>query len=209
MFYFFPFVTATAQKFNGKIYNGKEYVPATVFISGTPLYHNGENRENNTLMFDKVLYKDIRLFYDIKTDDLIITQRTGLTDIIVVKEMVDFFTIGKDTIVHLKEAATGLTDGFYLQIFNSPAYKAVARYKKEVKIPQVVNEKSYYSETVKYFVKTPGSDHFIPVRNIQNLLSIDKQYKKKLKQLLRAHGNRESFPASISLVLDYLNKTSL
>lgn len=209
LFCFFPLVSATAQTFNGKIYDGKEYVQGTMLISGTPFFHDGENQENNSLLFDKVLYRDVRLLYDIKTDELITRRRGELTDMIVVKEMVDFFTIGKDTIVHLKEAATGLSDGFYLQIFNSPAYKSVARYKKAVKQPRAVKEKSYYFETVKYFMKTPGSDHFIPVRNIGNLLSIDKQHKKKLRRLLRTHGSRESFPASIALVLDYLNKASL
>lgn len=206
MFCFFPLLPATAQTSNGKIYDGKEYVLSAVLISGTPFFHNGENQENNTLLFDRVFYSGVPLLYDIKTDELITRRRGELTNMIVVKEMVDFFTIGKDTIVHLKEAVTGLPDGFYLQIFNSPAYKSVARYKKVVKEPRTVKEKSYYFETVKYFVKTPDSGHFIPVGNTRNLLSIDKQYKKNLKRLLRAHGNRESFPASIALVLDYLNK---
>ncbi|MBX2954120.1 MAG: hypothetical protein KF870_16575 [Leadbetterella sp.] len=203
-----PLIPATAQSSKEKIYDGREYVLSSVRISGTSFFRDGENPQNNTLLFDKVLYRDVRLLYDIRTDELI-TQRPGVAkDIIVVKELVDFFTLGRDTLVHLKEAGTGLPDGFYLQIFNSPAYKSVARYKKELKEPRAVKEKSYYSETVKYFMKTPGSDHFIPVRNIQNLLSIDKQYKKKLRRLLRTEGDSDNFPASIALVLDYLNKAS-
>jgi len=210
LFCFAPLIPATAQTSHSKIYDGKEYVLTTILVSGSPFFNDGENQENNTLLFDKVLYKNVRLLYDIKADELITRRREELTDMIVVKELVDFFTIGKDTIVYLKEAATGLPDdGFYLQIFNSPAYKGVARYKKEIKEPRAVKEKSYYLETVKYFVKTPGSEHFIPVRNIRNLLTLDKQYKKKLRHLLRTHGNPDSFPASIALVLDYLNKASL
>lgn len=177
-------------------------------ISGTPFFHNGENQENNTVRFDQVIYRDVPLLYDIKADQLVTRRGSELTNMVVVKEMVDFFTIGKDTIVYLKEALTGLEDGFYLQIFNSSSYKGVARYKKVVREPRAVNEKSYYFETVKYFVKTPDASHFIPVGNIRNLLSIDKQYKKNLKRLLRTHGPRENFPVSIALVLDYLNKAN-
>lgn len=209
MFCFALLVPATAQTSNSKIYDGKEYVSNTIPVSGTPFFNDGGNQENNTILFDKVLYRDVRLLYDIKADELITRRRGELTNMIVVKELVDFFTIDKDTIVHLKEAVTGLPDGFYLQIFNSPAYKSVARHKKDIKEPRAVKEKSYYFKTVKYFVKTPGSEHFIPVRNIRNLITLDKQYKKKLRRLLRTHGDRENFPASIALVLDYLNKASL
>ncbi len=204
----FPWAPATAQTLNSKIYDGREYVLSKTLISGTPFFHNGENQENNTLRFDRVIYSGVPLLYDIKADQLVTRRNSELTNMVVVKEMVDFFTIGKDTIVHLKQALTGLEDGFYLQIFNSPAYKGVARYKKVVRDPRSVNEKSYYFETVKYFIKTPDSGHFIPVGNIRNLLSIDKQYKKNLKRLLRAQGTREDFPASIALVLDYLNKAN-
>lgn len=205
---FFPWVHATSQTLNSKIFDGREYVITGALISGTPFFNNAENSENNTLRFDQVLYTGLPLLYDIKADQLV-TRRPGvLTNMIVVKELVDFFTIGKDTIVYLKETATGLTDGFYLQIFNSPTYKSVARYKKTIRDPRTVNEKRYYFETAEYFLNTPDSDHFVPLKNIRTLLSIDKQYKKNLRSLLRTHGNREDFPATVALVLDYLNKAS-
>ena len=208
LFGVFSWAHATSQPVPDKIFNGREYIITGALVSGTPFFNNAENSENNTLRFDEVVYQGLPLLYDIKTDQLV-TRRPGeLTNMIIVKEMVDFFTIGKDTLLHLKEASTGLADGFYLQVFNSPAYKSVARYKKAVRDPRAINEKRYYFETVEYFLKTPDSEKFLPVKNIRTLLSVDKQYKKNLKSLLRTHGNREDFPGSVALVLDYLNKTN-
>lgn len=204
----FPWVEGASQTLNTKIYDGKEYVVSNMLISGTPFLYNAENSENNTLLFDNVLYSGLLLFYDIKADQLI-TRRPGeLSNVIVVKEMVELFTIGKDTIVRLKEAETGLADGFYLRVFDSPRYKSVARYKKAIKDPRSPNEKRYYTETVEYFIKTPASDRFVPLKNTGKLLSIDKKHKKNLKSLLRTYGmeNNASATAKIALILDYLNK---
>lgn len=204
----FPLVKGVSQTSNTKIYDGKEYVVSNMLISGTPFLYNAENSENNTLLFDNVLYSGVLLFYDIKADQLI-TRRPGeLSNVIVVKEMVDLFTIGKDTIVRLKESETGLADGFYLRVFDSPRYKSVARYKKAVKDPKNTNEKRYYTETVEYFIKTPTSEKFIPLKSTGKLLSIDKKHKKNLKSLLQTHGmeNNAKTTAKIALILDYLNK---
>ncbi|MCD8539490.1 MAG: hypothetical protein LRY55_06745 [Leadbetterella sp.] len=206
----FFLANATAQTSNAKIYDGKEYVTGNTLVSGTPFYRNADHQENNSLLFDKVLYSGVPLLYDLKTDQLI-TRRPGEgINMIVVKEMVELFTVGKDTIVHLKEAGTGLADGFYLRVFDSPLYKSVARYKKTVKDPRSVNEKRYYEESVEYFIKTPATDTFVPLKSTAKLLSTDKKHKKNLKSLLRTHGmeNSENFPAKIALVLDYLNKAN-
>lgn len=202
----FLWTSASAQTTHSKIYDGREYVIIPALISGTPFFKDTENSDHNSLLFDKVLYTGIPLLYDIRYDQLVTTREGELTNMIVVKELVDFFTIGKDTVVNLKESATGLSDGFYLQVFNSPDYKSVARYKKGVKDPRSVNEKRYYFETVEYFMKTPASDLFVPLRNNRNLFSINKQYKKGLKKLLQTQGNREDFQGNIALALDYLNQ---
>lgn len=208
LFCLFPLAQTTAQTLNTKIYDGKEYVVSNVLIAGTPFFENAENSENNTILFDKVLYSGVPLFYDIKADQLI-TRRPGeLSSVIVVKEMVDLFTIGKDTIVRLKEANTGLADGFYLRLYDSPEYKGVARYKKAVKDPKTANEKRYYTETVEYFVKTPAADRFVPLKNAEKLLSFDKKHKKNLKSLLRTYGINENSTAKIAFILDYLNKAN-
>ncbi len=208
LFFLFLGPYATAQ--TTKIYDGREYVINSALISGTPFFKNGENPEGNMLLFDKVVYTDLPLLYDITADQLL-TRRPGeSSNVIVVKELVELFTLGQDTLVSLKKTATGLEDGFYLRIFDSPRYKSVARYRKSVKDPRSVNAKKYYEETVEYFVKTPASDQYVPLKTTGKLLSIDKQYKKNLKSLLRTHGmeNSENLPAKIALVLDYLNKAN-
>ena len=202
-----PWMESIAQMPREKLYDGREYVIIPSLISGTPFYKDAEDARSNAVCFDKVLYTEIPLLYDIRADELLATRPGELTNMVVVKEFVTFFTIGSDTIVHLNEDTTGLASGFYLQIFDSPHFKSVARYRKAVKDPRAVNEKRYYFQTVDYYLKTPASEHFVPLRNTRTLLSINKHHRKTLRKLLQTEGNREDFRVNIALVLNYLNKT--
>jgi hypothetical protein len=192
------------------VFNGKEYIGFNLPLIGSLFYNNAQDVEKNTVKFDKILYDSVALIYDLRTDQLISRHPKHLSNLIVVKEFVDYFTIGKDTFVNFSEKETGLRSGYYLQIFNSDSYKSFAKLSKDIVEPKTTTERRSVDEKIKYFYKTPASPHFIPYNNIKKLTGLDKQHRKALKDLLRDNGFQyeKDIKATSQLVLDYLSKVN-
>ncbi len=192
------------------LFNGKEYHSYNLPVSGLLFYANSEDVGKNTVKFDKVIYGDLALFYDLRTDQLISIHPKHLNKVILVKEFVDFFTIGSDTLVYLSEKETGLNGGYYLQVFNSDTYKSYAKYSKTVKEATSNFEKRSVEDKVKYFYKTPASSHLIPYKHIKDLINLDKQHKKAVKNLIRDNDLQfeKDLKTKSHLVLGYLSKVS-
>lgn len=192
------------------LFNGKEYIGYSLPLVGSLFYNNAEDVEKNTIQFDKVFYSDVALIYDLRTDELISRHPKHLNNMIVVKEFVDYFTIGKDTFVNFSEKETGLKSGYYLQIFNSDSYKSFAKVSKSIVEPKSNTERRSVDEKIQYFYKTPASPHFISYNNINKLTGLDKQHKKALKDLIRDSGLQyeKNIKVKTQLVLDYLSKVN-
>lgn len=192
------------------LFNGKEYVGFNMPLVGSLFYNNAENIEKNTIRFDKVFYDDVALIYDLRTDKLITRHPKHFSNLIVIEDFVDFFTIGKDTFVNLSEKETGLKSGYYLQIFNSGSYKSFAKLSKAIVDPKSTTEKRTVDDKIQYFYKTPASPHFQPYNTIKKLITLEKQHKKALNELIRASGLQyeKDLKTKTQIVLNYLSKVN-
>lgn len=192
------------------LFNGKEYVGFNLPLMGSLFYNNAEDIEKNTIKFDKVLYDDVALIYDLRTDMLITRHPGHLSNLIVIEDFVDYFTIGKDTFVNFLENETGLKSGYYLQIFNSDTYKSFAKISKSIIEPKTTTERRSVDEKIQYFYKTPESPRFIPYNTIKKLTGLEKQHKKAVNELIRASGLQyeKDLKTKTQIVLNYLSKVN-
>jgi hypothetical protein len=203
-----------AQESLGKnespLFNGKEYVSFTLPLTGSLFYNDAKDVDNNSVKFDKVLYTDVALIYDVRSDELISRHPKHFSNVILVKEFVDYFTIGKDTFVYLSEKDAGIKSGYYLQIFNSEKYKSYAKLSKTIKDPKATSEKRSVEEKIQYFFKTPASPFYHSFNSINKLVALEKPHKKALKELIRSHGLQydKNLQIKTALVMDYLSKVN-
>ena len=192
------------------LFNGKEYVGFNLPLVGSLFYNNAENIEKNTIRFDKVLYDNVALIYDLRTDNLITRHPRHLSNLIVIEDFVDYFTIGKDTFVNFSEKETGLKSGYYLQIVNSDTYKSFAKISKSIIEPKTTTERRSVDEKIQYFYKTPASPYFQPYNTIKKLTGLEKQHKKAVNELIRASGLQyeKDLKTKTQIVLNYLSKVN-
>lgn len=192
------------------LFNGKEYVGFNLPLVGSLFYNNAENIEKNTIRFDKVLYDNVALIYDLRTDNLITRHPKHFSNLTVIEDFVDYFTIGKDTFVNLSEKETGLKSGYYLQIFNSDSYKSFAKLSKAIVDPKSTTEKRTVDDKIQYFYKTPASPYFQPYNTIKKLTGLEKQHKKAVNELIRASGLQyeKDLKTKTQIVLNYLSKVN-
>jgi hypothetical protein len=185
-------------------YDGREYVINYSLATGTPFYKDGEHSDGNVLVYDDVTYTNVPLWYDIRLDQLVTRRPDHQTQVIVVRERVGHFFIGNEKWVYVSEKHGDA--GFYKVLFESSDYKGYARYRKVMRDPKTVNERRYFEESVEYFVQTPESSSFIPIRKTNQLYTLGD--KKELKSLLRTSGAESSLPVKIITVLEHLQTAS-
>lgn len=193
---------------NSSLLNGREYIPSPFPVIGNSFYKNAETVENNSVKFDGVVYTKLPLLYDLKSDNLLSRRPGTLTYVILVRELVDYFTIGADTVVHLKQDKDGLKAGYYLQVFKSDKYVSYAKYTKSIKDPKALHEKRFYIETKGFFFKGSEQAVFTPYKNVNKIISLYKPHKKELKRRLRESdlNNSDDLSAKTVLVLSHLEK---
>lgn len=160
--------------------SGKIYSPPPRVSNSSPYYKNMVFTRG-TIVYDKVKYENQMLSYDVSSDQLVLED---VNYIRVVKNLVDYFTVNGDTVIY--NTAGGLPPGYYEQIYTSSRTPALARHSKYLKevMRGTVMERAY-EETIRYYVRIPGSENYKDLRNEKDLLNINKELKKEAKTLLR------------------------
>src|ERR1700761_959168 len=84
------------------LYRGPEYVAyAQLLKEGYPYF--GENsRRKGTLFYDGILYKDVSLYYDLVTGQVVINDLYNVFKIALITPLIDSFSIENHFFIHLR-----------------------------------------------------------------------------------------------------------
>lgn len=170
------------------LFRGSEYVAYTQLLkSGYPYF--GENsRRRGTVYYDGVLYKNVFLYYDLVTGQLVMNDTYNVFKIALFNELVDSFSIEDHFFIHLRDSLnpTAPHNGYYEQLFNGH----ILLLKKEKKeILEDLNQGEHAIHYIEgadssYYLKIGNTYH--PVNNRRSLSNTLKNRKKDLKRFLRS-----------------------
>ena len=166
------------------IYTGKEEIKYPLSILNDPYLYTKEYKEG-TLLYDGVLYPDVKLRLNGHKEELVVLSPDGRFNIIVPTERVGYATIG-DLFIFYNISATGinaLPDGYYVRLHNGkyPVLKRetciIQSKPKETKV-----EESFVRSNRLYVLK---DGKYNQIRNKSNILKLFKSEKKALKRFIK------------------------
>lgn len=165
------------------LYTGQEYIPNGQKAEGTAFF-SADNPTPGFVFYDGVLYRNIDLQYDEVADQVIVN--TGAAFIRLVKEKVGCFGIGGHDFRWLQEypaASSGMTPGFYEQLYNSPLITLYARREKKLVFPSRPEEQLKYVQINTWYLDFQHTRY--RVEGQHSLLNILKDKKEQLKKFIR------------------------
>lgn len=164
--------------FDGRLYTAPKSLGIT-----TALYKNGSS--TGSITYDEVLYDNLKISYDLTTDNLVVFPEENHTGIIVLQEFIQNFVIYEDLFLYLKN--TNIKDGFYHQVYSSEKYVVLAKkskVSKEYTTDRTIQKS--YKELVSYYVKSAETDNmYIPFKNEKSLVKLFPAHKKTLSKKLK------------------------
>jgi hypothetical protein len=181
---------------------GQEYIPNGQKAEGTPFF-SADKTGPNLVFFDGTLYKEPDLRYDEVADQLIIN--TGAASIQLVKEKVTFFSIAGHDFHALQEnktATSGMTPGFYEQLYSAPSITLYARREKKLVFPSRAEDQLKYVQIDTWYLEFQHTLYRVDGQH--TLLKILNDKKDQLKKFIKDNdlhfGKRleESFIRSIA-----------
>jgi hypothetical protein len=172
------------------IINGKLWIPSHTVSLGDQFFLD-KLKLNGSIIFDKTEFKNIELFYDISTDELITpisTENKTKCNIVLNKELLNGFTLvnnhqhykfKKGTLIH-----KNLAPNEYYQIYKSNTKTYLIKHRKIRSLNSNSGSDSfkYINENKMYII---SNNTIIDIRNKRSLLSLFKRQKKELKQYIR------------------------
>lgn len=194
---------------NALVYQGYEYVPYFLPVSGTPFYLSKEWQTGN-VEFEGAWYHDLPLLYDVFKDQLILQSPDKMYRIALDMDKVARFTLGADHLFVriIKNDSTGsrnIATGYYELLVEGKA-SLLARRSKVVNVPTEPGMSRSYRETDSYYIKKEGT--YYPVRTKNSVLKVLSDQKAALKKFIRKeHINyREGREDPIITILRYYDQ---
>lgn len=162
------------------------------------------------LSYNKVIYSDMQLRYDMSRDELVL-RSPDFRNIVLFPENVDFVDIhGYHMIYFRKDSLSGCPDTGYYFVLHSGKYKLLM---KQVNVlQQKTNQREieqYYSSSVTYYLLK--DDVYYRIRNKKALLEALGSHKKELQRLFRSHHlkfRKNSEVMVLAAVREYENLTA-
>lgn len=166
------------------IYNGVQFYPYLHTIEGIPFFWSPD-WQKGTVVYDKVLYRDIFLKYDLVKDQVIITpDNQGGLFVSLFSPRVSEFTFLDYKFIRMGKPGDGtlLPEGFY-RILTTGKLSAFAKKTKWI-FEQVLEQSIYrrFDEKTRYYVLKDGTYHL--VKNANDLFDLLKEHKKEVQQFL-------------------------
>ena len=167
-----------------RLYNGPEHIPYAPSLEGhayflDKLIHKG------TVVYDGMIYNDVKMQYDLIRDNLVIVHFDGFFRMNLVTEKVKEFSFNDHHYVRLeRDSANGLpfATGFYDKLYSG---KLMVLAKRTKRIEETVTDKVIQKVTEKNFYYVYNGKEYNHVRSFKSLLSNVKDRSKEVRQYLR------------------------
>jgi len=178
-----------AVKSQELLYNGSQYVPMEGIMEGHPYFHE-EIIEGGQVVFDRILFKDITMRYDIVYDKLIVhhVDQEGISELVQLQsEMVTSFNVAGYHFEYIaRNDFENLDAGFYIPLYRGNCILL----KKVIKEPRQETENlkviTHFNEKVRYYVVHEGVAYRL--RGKRSLLKILNEEKLALKSYIQKAG---------------------
>ena len=169
------------------LYRGDEYVTYVQLLKEGYPYFGENSRRKGTVYYDKTFYKDIYLYYDLVTGQVVINDVYNVFKIALIGDLIDSFSIENHYFIHLRDSLnpSAPRNGFYERLYNGH----IQLLKKEKK---QIEEDLYSSDHVVKFIHGADSSYYLkigdvyhPVNNKKSLSNVLKDKKKDLRKFIR------------------------
>ena len=139
--------------YHSKLFNGSQYASYPYqFKQGHPFFISDEF-ENGSLVYNQVLFSNVKLLYNEVSDLIIIKDQTHLTQLI--SEQVSSFTLNDHIFIRIKnenlQNKSKIPEGFYQVIYDGK----VKAFSKEKKV--ILDDISSASEGIKRYIVIKNS----------------------------------------------------
>jgi hypothetical protein len=170
------------------LFRGDEYVTYVQLLKeGYPYF--GENRKRvGMVAYDKIIYKDVYLYYDLVTGQVVMNDLYNVFKIALIGPLIDSFSIENHFFIHLLDSLnpTAPRNGFYERLYNGH----IELLKKEKK---QIEEDLYTTDHVLKFIHGADSSYYLrigsvyhAVNNNKSLQNVLNDKKKDLRKFIRA-----------------------
>lgn len=170
------------------LFRGDEYVTYVQMLKEGYPYFGENTRRKGTVTYDKTFYKDVYLYYDLVTGQVVMNDFYNVFKIALIGDLIDSFSIENHIFIHLRDSLnpTAPRNGFYERLYNGH----IELIKKEKK---QIEEDLYTTDHVLKFIHGADSSYYLkignvyhPVNNSKSLSNVFKDKKKDLRKFIRS-----------------------
>ena len=172
---------------NLPIYNGREYISNGQKARGFAFYES-DDFIVGSIYYDGILYKNIKMRYDLVLDELVINDFASTNQIALVKEKIDYFNLGVRHFVLVspeKSSSDILKTGFYEQLYGGYA-TVLARREKKLIFPSRADDETKYVEHDFYFMKIKNV--YYKIESGHSVLKIMKDKKDLIQKFIKENN---------------------
>jgi hypothetical protein len=175
--------TATASR----LLSGTEYLDYSPSNTVGNQFYLSNTAQLGSIYYDGRYFTKVPLLYDLKLDQLILSDTAHRVQLRLVEERVAFFRLDGRHFVRLgADSATGMPTGFY-QLLLDGRTQLLARRSKKVAEELVQQHLSFvYKENARLFIRKEGK--LIEVIKFKNLLDALADRKGELQKFARSNG---------------------
>lgn len=199
--------------YHSKLFNGSQYASYPYqFKQGHPFFISDEF-ENGSLVYNQVLFSNVKLLYNEVSDLLIIKDQTHFTQLIA--QQVASFTIHDHNFIRIKNESlqnkSKMPEGFYQVIFDGK----VKAFSKEKKV--ILDDISSASEGIKRYIVVKNSfyikkenDYYL-IGKKKDIINLFSKNKKEINDFIKRNklDFKENKMELISKVSAYYDQLSL
>lgn len=170
---------------NSPVYQGYEYVPYVLPVSGTPFYLSNDWQKGN-VQLDGSWYFDLNLLYDIYKDQLVLQSPDKMYRIALPLDKVSDFTLGDHKftrILHDNSARKANPATGYYEILFADTDSLLVHRSKIVNVPTQPGMSRNYQPVDRYFIQKDGE--YFEVSTKKSVLRTLNDKRSALKKFIR------------------------
>jgi hypothetical protein len=170
---------------NAQLYNGSEYIRNGQIAKGFPFFES-DSILNGQLSYQGIRYIELKLQYDLVSDQLITYNYAHNALISLSKEKIDSFVIDSHFFIRIpesKESANLKGDGYYERLTHTETAVYAKREKKLV-VPSGEGDAKYVQYNT-YYIKM--NNRFYPVDGERAVLDLFNDHRDDVKKFIRSN----------------------
>jgi len=158
------------------LYRGDEYVAYVQLLKEGYPYFGENSKRIGMVAYDKIIYKDVYLYYDLVTGQVVMNDLYNVFKIALIGPLIDSFSIENHFFIHLRDSLnpTAPRNGFYERLYDGH----IELLKKEKK---QIEEDLYSTDHVLRFIHGTDSAYYLRIGNAYHAVNNSKSLQNALQ----------------------------